>query len=97
MGGFMIYTVEMGSNTMTFISRFTKICSGIQKLKGQTHADIQIHTQEVDLVLFCKNKESRLKRTAVLTAVELLFAGKVIYEPSANEVPVCAEKRRHCK
>jgi hypothetical protein len=34
---FMKYTVETGSDAMTYIPRFIKTSSGIQKLMGEIH------------------------------------------------------------
>jgi hypothetical protein len=58
----MKYAVEMGSGAMIYIPSFIKIGSGIQKLMGGIH--IQTHRQQGDLInllLFFRNKESRLK------------------------------------
>jgi hypothetical protein len=51
---------EMGSGAMTYTASFINIGSGIRKLKG---GDSQTHGQHGDLrslLLFFKNKESRL-------------------------------------
>jgi hypothetical protein len=60
-----------------------------------THTHTHTHTQEGDLthlLLFLKIRKSRLKRTAVLTAVESLFPGRAIHVHSANEFLVDAQK-----
>jgi hypothetical protein len=61
----MKYTTEMGSGVMIYIPSFIKIVSGIQELiRG-----IQTHRQDGDdiiLLLFFLNKESRLKTVVTL-------------------------------
>jgi hypothetical protein len=49
----MNYAVEMGSSVMIYIPSFIKICSAIQKLKGEIsrHAD-----DGISLLLFFKEK-----------------------------------------
>jgi hypothetical protein len=57
----MIYTVEMESGAVIYVSSFIKSGSGIQKLLGR---DAQTHRHQGDIIsllsLFFQNKESRL-------------------------------------
>jgi hypothetical protein len=57
MGGIMKYAVEMGSGAMIYITSFTKMGLGIQKLIGgiHRHTDTQTHRQHgecISLLLF---------------------------------------------
>jgi hypothetical protein len=66
---FLITPVKMSSDAMIYTPGFIEIGSGIQKLIGGIYifnrlTDTQIQRQYGDLMnllLFCKNKESRLK------------------------------------
>jgi hypothetical protein len=62
--GFMKYAVEMGSGAIICIPSFIRIGLGVRKLLmgGNTHT--HTHRQQgnpISLLLFFKNKESRLK------------------------------------
>jgi hypothetical protein len=61
MGGIYGVAVEIDSGAMIYIPSFIKIGSGIRKLFGwdtQTHRQ---HGDRISLLLFFRNKESRLK------------------------------------
>jgi hypothetical protein len=65
--GFMKYTVEMGTGTMTYIPSFTKIHSGIQKLMGggtQRHQTASC-SHKPNLIFFSQNKESKLIKLCI--------------------------------
>jgi hypothetical protein len=65
--GFMKYAVEMGSGAMIYIPSFIKIGLAIQKLtrgelRKHTHKQTRRqHVSHISLLLFCQNKESRLR------------------------------------
>jgi hypothetical protein len=58
----MKYAIEMGSGAMIYIPSFIKTGSGIQKLiRGWGGAQ---DGDRISLLLFCQNKESRLRNEA---------------------------------
>jgi hypothetical protein len=71
----MKYAVEMGSGAVIYIISFVKIGSGIQKLMGggggtQTHRQLG---DGISLLLFIKNKESRLNPLWIRLSCPSLF------------------------
>jgi hypothetical protein len=58
--GFMKYATEMGLGAMIYVPSFIKIGSGIQKLIRGIRRHRQ-HGDDISLLLFFQNKESRLK------------------------------------
>jgi hypothetical protein len=65
----MKYSVDMGSDVMTYTPAFIKIGSGIQNLVGDRQKDTKTHTEErrqnqsdlINLLLFFQNKKIALK------------------------------------
>jgi hypothetical protein len=61
----MKYAVKMGSGSVVYIPSFIKIGSGIQKLMrgGGDSQTYRQHDDLISLLLFLRNKESRLKQS----------------------------------
>jgi hypothetical protein len=62
----MKYAVEMGSGAMIYMPSFMYIGSGIENLVRGIHRQTDSNGDLVRLLLFCRNKHSRLK-TNILT------------------------------
>jgi hypothetical protein len=62
----MKYAVEMGSGAMIYIPSFIKTGSAIHNLiGGYTDTQTQTFGDRISLLLFCQNKENRLKSKVV--------------------------------
>jgi hypothetical protein len=58
----MKYAVKMGSGVMIYIPSFIKTDTAIQGLIWKDVQTHRLHCDRINLLLFCQNKEIRLRR-----------------------------------